>query len=190
MNTLLTPHAHGPAHGAGTPQFGSQSLPLAMSLTLPDEAATLRLGGLLGEAWLKAGAGRPAVILFYGGLGAGKTTLTRAFAAALPGGERAEVSSPSFTICNIYPTEPELVHCDLYRGGETLPEEAEDALERGALVLVEWAERLLPEALPPERLDIRLQPCHEQRLVTLTPHGEKAGRLARAVAEAWRQYGA
>ena len=55
------------------------------------------------------------VILLMGDLGAGKTTLIRFLVEALPGGENAEVASPSFTLCNVYPTTPKVQHFDLYR---------------------------------------------------------------------------
>lgn len=154
-------------------------------IRLVDEAATRRLGALLGELWPAAltEAG-PRTLLLYGDLGAGKTTFIRGIVAALPGGELAEVSSPSFTICNSYPTRPELVHCDLFRAGGALPEEAEEALEEGGLLAVEWAERLEEAALPPSRLDIHLRTCQEHRLVRVTARGAGAARLARALSKA------
>ena len=50
-----------------------------------------------------------------GELGAGKTTLVRGLVEALPGGQDAEVASPSFNLVNLYPTQPETAHVDLYR---------------------------------------------------------------------------
>ncbi len=62
--------------------------------------------------------GKIRALYLRGTLGSGKTTLTRGLVAALPGGEDAEVASPSFTLCNIYPTRPALLHADLYRMGD------------------------------------------------------------------------
>lgn len=163
---------------------------------LPDTEATVLFGQVLGLVWHAelTRAGRAAslpVVLLYGDLGSGKTTLTRGLVQGLPGGEEAEVSSPSFTLCNVYPTCPELVHCDLYRGGDTLPEEAETALESGGLVIVEWAERLglAPNGEAggylPERLDILLQPCQKQRLARLTSYGEAAARVLMELTRRW-----
>ena len=85
-----------------------------LHLTLTTLEATERLGGLLADSMCAAAC---RVLLMHGDLGSGKTTLTRALVARLPGGATAEVSSPSFTLCNHYPTRPPVVHCDLYRGG-------------------------------------------------------------------------
>ena len=115
------------------------------------------------------------IILFYGDLGSGKTTFTRGFIEALPGGENAEVSSPSFTLCKSYPTTPSVIHCDLYRSEGALPDEVDEALDtESGLVLVEWAERIAAENLPPKRLDILFQVCKNNRLVTLSPYGKAA----------------
>jgi tRNA threonylcarbamoyladenosine biosynthesis protein TsaE len=165
-------------------------------LFLPDEQATLNvgaaLGGLLRAAWPIA----PPVML-RGALGSGKTTLARGLVAALPGNERAEVCSPSFTILNFYPTEPPVAHADLYRcppsapAGRALPgalpEELEDALDpsmpRRFLVLLEWPEFLPGTMLPAKRLDILLEECHASRRFSLEAHGDAARALCMALFE-------
>lgn len=147
------------------------------SIQLDDTEATVALGVRLGDLILDYGL---RAVLLFGKLGCGKTTLTRGIVSELPGGSRAEVSSPSFTLCNIYPTKPPVAHCDLYRGMDAapLPEEAQDMLDAPqGLVIVEWAERLVVRDRPSNRLDIRLIPCQSGRLVTLYPHGEAAQRL-------------
>ncbi len=148
----------------------------SLILSLPDEFAALDLGRRIAYALRSEEDLR--VILLYGDLGSGKTTLVRGLVAALPGGDEAETSSPSFTLCNIYPTRPEIAHCDLYRTDESrpvpLPEEAESVLECGGAVVVEWAERLGTAHLPSARLDIRLEACHNPRSATLTAHGGPA----------------
>lgn len=153
----------------------------SLTLNLPDEAATLALGSRLAVFLSPDRELRLRVILLYGDLGSGKTMLVRGLAGALPGGEEAEVASPSFTLCNIYPTRPPIAHCDLYRMAENaaLPEEAEDMLEANGVVVVEWAERLGPQNLPPERLDIRLQACKKARSATLTARGGSAQAVLR-----------
>ena len=140
-----------------------------MDISLPDAESTVGLGRQLGrvlnEQYAEGGE-QVHSILFYGDLGSGKTTFTRGLIEALPGGENAEVSSPSFTLCNSYPTTPSVIHCDLYRSEGALPE--------SGLVLVEWAERIAAENLPPKRLDILFQVCKNNRLVTLSPYGKAA----------------
>lgn len=153
-----------------------------LHLTLATLQDTERLGALLAET-LRASSCR--ALLMRGDLGSGKTTLTRALVARLPGGSGAEVSSPSFTLCNHYPTQPPVVHCDLYRGGG-VPDELDEALDDGrSLVLVEWAERLPEAALPHDFLDIRWQTCKSRRLVTLSATGPAAADALARLSAAW-----
>ena len=69
------------------------------SLSLPDEAATERLGAALAERL------RPRdVVALQGGLGAGKTTLARAILRAASGDPALIVPSPTFTLVEVYDT--------------------------------------------------------------------------------------
>lgn len=113
---------------------------------------TKLMAQMLAEEILSKG---PFALLLHGPLGCGKTTLSTAIVQALPGGSSAEVSSPSFTLCNAYPTTPQVLHCDLYRCGPTkLPEEVEELLEDNDTVLiVEWADYLVPEDIPCDFMD-------------------------------------
>ena len=103
----------------------------------PDE--TFDLGRRIGEG-LKTGA----VLLLSGELGAGKTLFTKGLASGL-GIDPDDVTSPSFTLINIHEGRLRLYHIDLYRldaqatGSLGLEEILE---ERGAVVVIEWAERL------------------------------------------------
>jgi tRNA threonylcarbamoyl adenosine modification protein YjeE len=112
-------------------------------LLTPDatEALAARLAALL-----RAGD----TLLLQGQLGAGKSHLARAAIRALigPGGDRAEVPSPTFTLVQVYETlSGEVWHADLYR--LTDPQEAEelglDAAMEEAVCLVEWPDRLAPD---------------------------------------------
>lgn len=125
-----------------------------MAWLLDNAGETEALGRIIGEKLIDARGtlweGLRALYL-RGALGSGKTTLTRGLAAALPGGGEAEVASPSFTLCNIYPTRPVLLHADLYRLGDAgaaalgeLPEDMADAMDEGALLVLEWPEYLAP----------------------------------------------
>lgn len=157
------------------------SLEKSLTLSLEGPEATLTLGARLGDLLVRH---HVSALLLFGRLGCGKTTLVRGLISDLPGGHRAEVSSPSFTLCNLYPTKPAVAHCDLYRSDIPLPlpEEAEDVLESNGLVIVEWAERLPSAERPVNRLDIRLIPCQEGRLATLYPHGDAARCLVTELA--------
>ncbi len=101
-----------------------------------------RFGGSIGRS-LKGGE----VLLLQGGLGAGKTLLTKGIVAEL-GFDEDEVSSPSFSLVNLYRTEMfDVYHIDLWRidegsnagFGVGLPEILED---EKAAVIIEWPERL------------------------------------------------
>lgn len=89
------------------------------------------------------------VLLLIGPMGSGKTKLTRGLARAL-GIDAAQVQSPTFTLVNEYRAgggcghEPVLIHVDLYRlePEETLDLGLDELFEAGALVVIEWADRL------------------------------------------------
>lgn len=113
-------------------------------------------------AELAAGAGRGDVFALSGELGAGKTTLARAFIAALARREGvappAEVPSPTFTLVQSYDIGSFVVsHFDLFRlktPDEALELGIDDACMDG-IALIEWPERL-GNYLPIDRVDVRL----------------------------------
>lgn len=113
------------------------------------------------------------LLLLEGDLGAGKTTFTQALARAY--GVTRAVTSPTFTLANEYrlPDGGRLVHFDLYRlaSPEGLYDLGlEDALERGARMVMEWPERaarVIDRELP-HRLRLRLTLEGEVRRAELT----------------------
>jgi tRNA threonylcarbamoyladenosine biosynthesis protein TsaE len=121
-------------------------------INLPDETATAGLA-----ARLAASAQAGDVFALKGDLGAGKTTLARAFIRAR--GAAEDVPSPTFTLVQVYETAGAAVwHFDLYR--LTTAEEAwelgiEEAFASG-IALVEWPERL-GSLLPQHCLEITLE---------------------------------
>lgn len=98
-----------------------------------DEKEMLELGASLVREF-RAGD----VIFLSGELGAGKTTLVRGMLAGLDfeGGVR----SPTFSLIQVYDTEPPVVHVDLYRVQSHAGLGLEDYLEEH-LVLIEWPDR-------------------------------------------------
>lgn len=118
---------------------------------LPDEAATLALGERLA-------ATQPAraVVYLRGDLGAGKSTLARAWLRAL--GVQGAIRSPTYTLVEHYPLPGggKALHLDLYRIGAAGELEFLALDDAGAsLWLVEWPERGAA-ALPPPDLEIAL----------------------------------
>ena len=113
-----------------------------------------------------------AILLLSGPLGAGKTSLVQGLSEGL--GISEPITSPTFALAQHYPQgTPQLVHLDLYRleqpasADELFLQEEEEARATGAVMAVEWPERLgleLPEAW---RLELRHQ--DDGRLAQLTP---------------------
>ena len=88
-----------------------------------------------------------AILLLQGPLGAGKTSLVQGLAMAC--GISEPITSPTFALAQHYPQgQPPLVHLDLYRleapgsADELFLQEEEEARAIGALMAVEWPERL------------------------------------------------
>lgn len=111
----------------------------------PEE--TVQIGKRFGSD-LKGGE----IILLSGPLGAGKTLFVKGIATALDF-DTDEVTSPSFTLVNLYRGRLVLYHLDLYRlpegGSAAHAVDLDDLLseERGVIV-IEWAERLGNYRLP------------------------------------------
>ena len=123
-----------------------------LNLYLPDEAATQALGAALAHTAPAAGW-----MALHGDLGAGKTTLVRAFLRAL--GYAGRVVSPTYTLVESYDIGARrIAHYDLYRLND--PEELEwmgarEDFGGDTLCLVEWPERGAG-MLPPPDLAIHL----------------------------------
>ena len=134
---------------------------------LPDLAATRALAEKLAPL-LKAGD----VIALHGGLGAGKTTFSRALISALLGQE-TEVPSPTYTLVQTYdgPDFP-IFHFDLYRlnSPDEVDELGWDETQDG-LALIEWPDQA-GSCLPAWRLDLSLELTGEIRVARLEPRGE------------------
>lgn len=139
-------------------------------LHLADADATASLA-----AALAATAPSPAVVHLQGDLGAGKSTLARAWLRAL--GVQGAIRSPTYTLVERYPLAggAEALHLDLYRIGDGAELEflgLDDA--DAALWLVEWPERG-GDALPSPDLRIALVidgAGRRARLIPLSAAGE------------------
>ncbi|MBR2262188.1 MAG: tRNA (adenosine(37)-N6)-threonylcarbamoyltransferase complex ATPase subunit type 1 TsaE [Paludibacteraceae bacterium] len=114
--------------------------------------------------------GEKKVFLFYGSMGAGKTTFIRAICEEL--GVKESINSPTFAIINEYKSgvgEP-IFHFDFYRINKE--EEAfdfgyEDYFYSGNLCFVEWPEKI-ENLLPEDAVKVTIQELPDgSREVTL-----------------------
>lgn len=95
------------------------------------------------------------VIAYFGGLGMGKTTLTRAVAEAL--GTSDNVSSPTFALVNEYHAKYNIYHFDMYRVSswdDLYSTGFFDYLDTGIL-FIEWSENI-ENALPDNTVRISI----------------------------------
>ena len=158
--------------GVGALHMSVLDLSRPQTLYLPNETATIALGGRIAPL-LKAGD----VVYLQGELGMGKSSLARAIIRALTAADQ-DVPSPTFTLMQTYDgPDFEIAHLDLYRLKS--PEESyelalDDALPHSVL-LIEWPQRLGHLGFD-DRLDIVLEEAGNTnskagRQVTLTPQG-------------------
>jgi tRNA threonylcarbamoyladenosine biosynthesis protein TsaE len=100
------------------------------------------------------------LILLTGGLGAGKTVFTKGVMSGLEY-DPDEVTSPSFTLVNLYNARLDTNHIDLWR----LHEAADAAVAVGlddilandkAVVIIEWAEKLGTREFESETISVTI----------------------------------
>ncbi|HRH43017.1 MAG TPA: tRNA (adenosine(37)-N6)-threonylcarbamoyltransferase complex ATPase subunit type 1 TsaE [Pyrinomonadaceae bacterium] len=115
---------------------------------------TFDLGEKLGESLIGG-----EVILLEGGLGAGKTLLTKGILYGLDF-DVDEVTSPSFTLVNRYDAKFTVYHLDLWRIEQDaafavgLDEILED---ENAVVIIEWSERLQNFSFPKKLIRVKIE---------------------------------
>ena len=116
------------------------------------------------------------VVYLLGELGAGKTTLVRGVARGL--GYPGRVTSPTFTLMNIYATDPLIYHFDFYRLENSDMEDLglDDYLECGGISLLEWPQ-VGQELLPQEALWLEIElidnDYERSRMVNISAQGSK-----------------
>ncbi len=128
---------------------------------MPDSGTTVDFAltelDQVAEELIKA-AGDVSVWLFFGEMGAGKTTLIKAIGRHL--GVYSPMASPTFSIVNEYDTAESqtICHFDFYRlkrEEEAYDIGVDEYFDSGRLCLVEWPERV-PNLVPPRHFEIRL----------------------------------
>ena len=106
---------------------------------------TMDIGSRIGGAF-KGGE----VVCFVGQLGSGKTHLIKGIAAGLGAEDARQVNSPTFVLVNEYTDEHmrlDVYHIDAYRLdsiGEFEMLGFDDMCYRRSVVLVEWADKIMP----------------------------------------------
>lgn len=124
-------------------------------------------------------------ITLHGDLGAGKTAFTRGLVDGVQEGEGDFVASPTYAVCHVYETQPEVHHYDLYRL------ESEDDLESVGfydsigepILVVEWPEKV-PSVLA--RTDLRVQLTRlseDERAIEIAAHSVRGETCLDALLE-------
>lgn len=162
-------------------------------LQIKDEAAMVQFGTQLAQATfvdantaladLMPGQGVASVggvIHLHGGLGTGKTTLTRGILRGY--GYHGAVKSPTFTLVEPYEFSLcQLYHFDLYRlddPGEVEFLGVEDYFNSANLCIVEWAEKGIGMIPPADlRLDIEFESTG--RMLTCQTNSSKGDAIAK-----------
>jgi tRNA threonylcarbamoyladenosine biosynthesis protein TsaE len=114
-----------------------------------------------GELLARSISGGNAILL-YGGLGAGKTLLTKGIVSGL-GYDPDEVTSPTFTLVNLYKSATlNVYHIDLWRVDSGLNTAEAVGLDEifddpKAVTIIEWADRLGKVSFPGEVVEIRIK---------------------------------
>jgi tRNA threonylcarbamoyladenosine biosynthesis protein TsaE len=142
---------------------------------------TFALGRTLGRV-----AGPFTVMALEGMLGAGKTHLVRGIAQGAAVADANLVSSPTYVLLNIYPSDPANIasktvfHLDAYRTASAEDFAAigfEELLEEPGIVVVEWASKVAG-ILPEDRLEVGIEVVDEiTRAFTFKATGKNAADI-------------
>ena len=143
-----------------------------------NEADTARLGAALADA-LPSGT----VVALSGTLGAGKTRLVQAVAAA-SGVDVRDVVSPTFVLIHEYHGRRPIYHLDVYRirdDDEFLELGPDEYFESTGVTFVEWADRVAA-CLPEHYLRIVIDVIGDTaRIFSITAVGEDRGSIIEAI---------
>lgn len=118
---------------------------------------------------LKTLFGQSKIVLFYGHMGAGKTTFINTLCKEL--NVVSETNSPTFSIVNEYVTKEDKIiyHFDFYRlksEMEAYDLGYEDYLYSGNLCLIEWPEKI-PSLIPEGAIEFHINGMGDTREIKL-----------------------
>lgn len=117
--------------------------PLKMDLIITSAEQMKELGEQLAHLV------RPGDVIYLSGdLGMGKTTLVQGIGQGL--GCPGNITSPTFTLMNVYPGRLTLYHCDFYRltGDDAEQLGIKELIGAEGLFVVEWSGTINPDILP------------------------------------------
>lgn len=133
-------------------------IPSIANFTITDISALSKIAGEL-----LTFAGDQKIFLFYGNMGAGKTTFIKELCAQL--GVTEPVTSPTFSIVNEYVgADAQVYHFDFYRlknQEEALDMGYEEYFYSGNYCLIEWPEKI-PDLLPLHYIKVSIEVIENQ----------------------------
>ena len=140
---------------------------------LENPESTVELGAMLTKKFPDLG-----ILLLNGPLGAGKTTLVKGIAKSLM--IKEPITSPTFPLSQHYQSgSPPLIHIDLYRieepnaANEFFLQEEEESKAMGALMVIEWPERLSLPMTDAWRGKLEYTSTNQARFFQLIPPSDK-----------------
>lgn len=142
---------------------------------MPDRSLISRSAEETIEWGRKIGAllSAPVLLLLFGELGAGKTTLTKGIVSGLGVAREEDVTSPTFTLVHVYRNGVRVYHVDLYRVADLHDLETlglDDIVAEPAILIVEWPEKF---ALPTDWPVVKIRLEHrdeESRGIAIEDH--------------------
>jgi tRNA threonylcarbamoyladenosine biosynthesis protein TsaE len=158
---------------------------MSLERSVPSRSAeeTQAFGRALGQR-LRGGD----AVLLSGPLGAGKTCFVQGLARGLEVPAEAAVTSPTFVLVAEYPGRVWLRHADFYRVetyARLLDAGFDDLQGPDGVLVVEWPERF-PDALPAERLELRIEPGEgDARELRFAARGARAQELLKELEATW-----
>lgn len=141
--------------------------PSSLTVRLDSPLKTMEFGQLLANALTDG-----SILALTGELGSGKTQFTRGIGVGL-GVPEEQITSPTFTLIQEYPSSPPLIHVDLYRletPGEIGSLGLVEYFQEPYIVIIEWAERM-HDALPTDHLCLEFVYGEQQDTRIVSFHG-------------------